>query len=111
MILFTTSIERISTSDLKLLDRFDIQPDLELIKTVNVPLPIRTRKNGTMFIHAFLAKRSYKENWQGALNDPLTTYAAAPLTIYHIPEAAAFNLIHDKDTVRNIEQFLRYIDF
>ena len=111
MILFTTSIERISTSDLKLLDRFDIQPDLELIKTVNVPLPIRTRKNGTLFIHAFLTRRSYKENWQAALNDPLTTYAAAPLTIYHIPEAAAFKLIHDKDTVRDFEQCFLCIHF
>lgn len=57
MLLFVTPTERFSYADTVLVDQFDIKPDITLTKTINIPLPYKTRRNGTLFFHAFLAKK------------------------------------------------------
>ena len=86
-------------SDLKFLDRFEVDPETSLSKFVQVPLPLKTRRNGTLFIHVFLTKRSYGANWYAAIDDPYTTYTAAPFTEHHVPQAETFNLLQEKKPV------------
>lgn len=96
--LFTTANERLtnSKSDFSLLDRFDVDPGVELSHSVNVPLPLKTRRNGTLFLHIFLTKKSHGNDWSSALNDQTTTYAAAQVTQYQVPVQQTFNLLRDE---------------
>ena len=95
--LFTTATEKFATSksDFKYLDRFDIDPAVEQTQSINIPLPLKTRRNGTLFLHVFLTKKSYGGDWNTALNDQTTTYAAAQVTQYQIPIQHTFNLLRD----------------
>lgn len=97
LLLFTTVYERWSrASDLKFLDRIEIESDTNLSKSVQVPLPLKTRRNGTLFIHVFLSKRSYGSNWYDAIDDPSTTYTATSFTEYQLPQAETFKLLQEK---------------
>jgi hypothetical protein len=105
MLLFVTPTERFSYSDTVLVDQFDIEPEVTLTKTVNIPLPFKTRRNGTLFFHAFLAKKTQKWNsdeWASALQDPTTSYAATAISVYQIPVQESFNLLRDKEPVSNL---------
>jgi len=97
LLLFTTVHDRWSRpSDLKFLDRIEVDPEISLTQPIDVPLPLKTRRNGTLFIHVFLTKRSYGANWHAAIDDPTTTYTAASFTEYHVPQAETFNLLKDQ---------------
>ncbi|XP_057379380.1 lipid scramblase CLPTM1L-like [Daphnia carinata] len=100
MLLFVTPSERFSYADTVLVDQFDIKLDITLTKTINIPLPYKTRRNGTLFFHAFLAKKSQQWNsdeWTQALQDPTTSYAATAISVYQTPVQESFNLIRDKE--------------
>lgn len=98
MLFFVTPTERFSYSDAVLTKQFDIQPEVECTNTIDIPLPLKTRKNGTLFFHAFLAKQVYKSDWASALQDPTTSYAAVPISVYQLPVQEAFNLIRDSES-------------
>ena len=87
------------SADLKFLDKIEIDVDESSTKTVQVPLPLRTRKNGTLFLHTFLTKRVYGFNWHAAIDDPTTTYTLSSFTEYLVPRASTFNLLHEKNLV------------
>lgn len=99
MLLFVTPSERFSYSETVLVDQFDIKPEITLTKEINIPLPYKTRKNGTLFFHAFLSKKSYQNDWTSALQDPTTSYAASSITVYQPPVRESFNLIRNKEPV------------
>lgn len=84
------------------MDHFEVEVDTEQSRTINIKLPYKTRKNGTLFIHAFLAKKSFKSNWKAAMSDPSTTYTVASLTQYHVPAELAFNLLNDDQKVKRM---------
>ena len=94
---FATATEKFATSrsDVGYLDRFDIDPEVEFTQTLNIPLPMKTRRNGTLFFHAILTKKSHGTDWYSALNDPTTSYAGAQITQYQLPAEQAFNLLTD----------------
>ena len=98
---FVTPSERFSYSDAVFIDQFDIEPEISLTKTLNIPLPFKTRRNGTLFFHSFLAKQSHKKEWTTALQDPTTSYAATSISVYQVPVQESFNLIRDKEPVNN----------
>ncbi len=105
MILFVTPSERFSYSDAVLIDQFDVEPEVSLTKTLNIPLPYKTRKNGTLFFHSFVAKQSHKKDWTSALQDPTMSYAATSISVYQIPVQESFNLITDKEPVCNFQVY------
>lgn len=99
MMLFVTPSERFSYSETVLVDRFDIDPESTFTKEINIPIPLKTRKNGTLFFHVFLAKKSHENDWTTALQDPTTSYAATSISVYQLPMQESFNLIRDKEPV------------
>lgn len=106
MFLFVTPSERFVYSDTVLIKQLDIKPEAEFTDTINIPLPFKTRKNGTLFFHAFLAKKAFKDDWASALQDSTTSYAAVPISVYQLPVQEAFNLIRDSEpSVHTIAKF------
>nr|CAG4643083.1 EOG090X032C [Ilyocryptus agilis] len=73
----------------------DVDPDTSFTTLVDVPLPARTRKNGTLFLHTFLTSKSHGDDWDAALRDRKTTYASTQVTQYIVPAQQTFNLIRD----------------
>lgn len=109
MLLFVTPSEQFSSSETVLVDRFDIEPEITLTKEINIPVPLKTRKNGTLFFHVFLAKKAHSNDWNSALQDPTTSYAATSISVYQLPMQESFNLIRDKEPVCLFNSFNAYI--
>lgn len=97
LLVFTTATEKFdeTRSDFKYLDHLDIDPATEQTVSINVALPLKTRRNGTLYLHVFLTKRSHGADWRSALNDETTTYTAAQITQYQVPVQHTFNLLRD----------------
>lgn len=62
------------------------------LRTVNVTVPLRTRKNGTLYIHAFLYPR-------GSLSpeSDYFTHAVSMITTYSLPQTSFINLLGNKN--------------
>ncbi|XP_041454540.1 cleft lip and palate transmembrane protein 1-like protein [Lytechinus variegatus] len=58
--------------------------------TVNISLPARTRKNGTLYIHVYLQVSS-----TARLDASMAAYQTSSLTKYSPPKMEAFNLLGD----------------
>lgn len=97
MLLFVTPSERFSYSDAVFIDQFDVQVTVGQTRNINIPLPNKTLKNGTLFLHAFLTKKTQKKEWTLALQDPSLSYTAAPISLYQVPVEETFNLIREKN--------------
>ena len=96
LLLATSLDERITRNlEFEFIESLDVELGATESRTISIPIPFRTRRNGTLFIHAFLTKRSHGKNLPAVLRDQQTTYTVAAFTQYHIPEANAFKLLHD----------------
>ncbi|CAG0882256.1 unnamed protein product [Cyprideis torosa] len=90
--------------DLSLLHRwtsFDVFTEQDI--RFNVSLPESTRKNGTLYFHAFLLPLSPhqdgKNSWKRALEAARdsASHTTTPMTLYHVPEAQTFQLVGEKE--------------
>ena len=63
-------------------------------KAINVTLPSRACRNGSLWLHAFVTTSN--ADWSAAINTPDTSYSQTRLTSYQIPEAATFSLLGEK---------------
>eukprot|EP00057_Strongylocentrotus_purpuratus_P020854 XP_011675328.1 PREDICTED: cleft lip and palate transmembrane protein 1-like protein isoform X2 [Strongylocentrotus purpuratus] len=67
--------------------------------TVNVSLPARTCKNGTLYIHVYLQASS-----TARLDQSMASYQTSSLTKYSPPKVEAFNLLGDNKPQDDSEQ-------
>lgn len=102
LLLFTTTSSRPSTgSDLKFLERLDVNVEEELEKVVTVSLPKSVTRNGSLYLSVFAVPplgegvRMGHGWWHGAINHPHVSYTLTKLTQFAIPEAETFNLLND----------------
>ena len=102
LLLFTTTSPRPSAgSDLKFLERIDVQVEEEVEKKLSVPLPKSVPKNGSLYLSVFALpplgdiRTSSPGWWQSHLSHPHASYILTSLTQYAVPEAATFNLLND----------------
>ncbi|CAG5130853.1 unnamed protein product, partial [Candidula unifasciata] len=75
-------------------DNFTIDAIVE--KTVNVSVPLKTRKNGTLYVHAII----YPRGSQSPEKDYLA-YSVSKITTYSLPQASFINLLGNKDQTEN----------
>ncbi|XP_052816394.1 lipid scramblase CLPTM1L-like [Mya arenaria] len=59
-------------------------------KELNVTIPRQTRRNGTMFLHAFLYPKKHDP-----FSSKYVSYIQVPITTYMIPQSSVFNLLRD----------------
>uniref|UniRef100_A0A914VFC9 Lipid scramblase CLPTM1L n=1 Tax=Plectus sambesii TaxID=2011161 RepID=A0A914VFC9_9BILA len=64
-------------------------------KKVEIQVPERTRKNGTLFVHCFLMPADFSAT--NPFDAPWNLVQSAPLTRYMVPQAATFQLMGDAD--------------
>jgi len=100
LLLFTTTSSRPSAgSDLKFLDRLDVQVEEELERSININLPKSVTKNGSLYLSVFAlpalgeVRMSGNSWWQSAISHPHASYSLTALTKYAVPEAETFNLL------------------
>ncbi|XP_063697364.1 lipid scramblase CLPTM1L [Culicoides brevitarsis] len=68
-------------------------------KSVDIDIPLKTRRNGTLFLHAVLAADDGKAvDWRELKRDGPTVLQRIALTNYMIPKAATFNLLSSSET-------------
>ncbi|KAL3860326.1 hypothetical protein ACJMK2_010465 [Sinanodonta woodiana] len=67
------------------------------VRTFNVSIPMKTRKNGTLFLHVFVHPRG---------EDPFVTkyssFESSPITSYALPQSETFNLLGEKKDSTNV---------
>lgn len=97
--MFVTTTEQLTLSGQTYVKRLPIELEETLTKPVILPIPLKTRRNGTLFLHSLLTKQGYEDDWAAAANDRFTTYAGVPISIYQPPVAQAFNLIGENEKV------------
>lgn len=97
--MFVTTTEQPALSGQTFVDRFPIELEETLSKSVTLQIPLKTRRNGTLYIHSLLTKQNHKDDWTSAARDHFTTYAGAPISIYQVPVLQAFSLIGDTEKV------------
>lgn len=74
------------------LRHFDYNQPLQ--KHIDIDVPLKVRRNGTMFVHAVLAFDDGKEvDWRQLQRDGPTVIQRIPLTEFLVPQAATFNLL------------------
>ncbi|XP_048259970.1 cleft lip and palate transmembrane protein 1-like protein [Haliotis rufescens] len=90
---FTSMKEhRVRESDLDLVwrcDNFSMEEKVET--TVNVSIPSKTRKNGTLFLHAFVYPVGHN-----SLFGSYATHHTTKITAYALPQAQFINLLGDR---------------
>lgn len=62
---------------------------------INIDIPAKTRRNGTLFLHVILANDNGPVNWKNLQRDGPTVIQRVLLTEYMVPKPKAFNLIGD----------------
>lgn len=102
LLLFTTSSPRPSAgSDLRFLERMDVQVEEEVTKSLSVSLPKAVTRNGSLYLSVFAlpplgeVRMSGAGWWQSHISHPHASYSLIPLTQHAVPEAATFNLLDD----------------
>ena len=71
-----------------------------IYRNVTITVPRNTRRNGTLFLYAFLTElpRHKSESWTGTIQQQTTMTAFIQLTQYLVPEPKTFNLLgQDKE--------------
>ncbi|KAL4235053.1 Cleft lip and palate associated transmembrane protein 1 [Mactra antiquata] len=84
---------QVSDNDLTLvwkIDNFSLTEVTE--KSINVTIPSRARRNGTLYLHAFL----YPKN-QDPLSSQYTSHDQSAITTFMIPLSSTFNLLGEND--------------
>lgn len=82
---------------------------------MNLDLPYRTRKNGTLYGHIFVSPRP-KTEWYQLLEDSETVHLTMPLTKYYIPDLIKVKLLGnssfvDMSTVKPVTHVKKVIPF
>lgn len=67
--------------------------NVELVETLKVPVPERTRRNGSLHIHAFLVPQTVTETRPRLIQRSLLSSFSYPLTEYQVPTLSAFDLL------------------
>ena len=81
---------------------FDIvDPQATVEKTVDIKLPPRVKKNGTMYLGVFSTPFKMKDDpekdWAKMIGGKEVTYNMVPLTQHQVPEAETFNLLGSQE--------------
>lgn len=63
----------------------------------NVDIPLKTRRNGTLFLYAVLAMDDSALDWKDFQRDGPTVIQRISLTEYAVPKVATFNLLNDEN--------------
>lgn len=92
---------------------FDYINPLE--KDLNLDLPYRTRKNGTLYAHVFVSPRP-KTEWHQLLEDSETVHLTISLTKYYIPDSVKVKLLGnssfvDMSTVKPVTHVKKILPF
>lgn len=86
---------------------------LHVIRNVTLPIPASTRRNGTLYLHAFVTEMPLRdvEDWKKATQKQTTMSASIPLTLYLVPEAETFNLLNENEPKVDVVSygFLKYV--
>ena len=88
--------------DFKFVCDFDIaDPQATVEKVVDIKLPARVKKNGTMYLGVFSTPFREKDvpekDWAKMIGGKEVTYNMVPLTQHQVPEAETFNLLGSKE--------------
>ena len=80
---------------------FDIvDPQATVEKVVDIKLPAKVKKNGTMYLGVFSTPFKEKDvpekDWTRMIGGKEVTYNMVPLTQHQVPEAETFNLLGSK---------------
>ncbi|GAB6027980.1 hypothetical protein CHUAL_002206 [Chamberlinius hualienensis] len=92
-----------SASDLSLLWQWEnVNVNSTYQATVNVSLPLSTRHNGSLYVHAFLIPK-FQTKMQAAhmMSSPFSSYTSAPLTVHMISEAQVYNLLSSNTNTKS----------
>ena len=52
-----------SRSHVGYLNRFDLDPEVDFTLSLNIPLPMKTTRNGLLFFHIILTKKRQGTDW------------------------------------------------
>ncbi|XP_015521760.2 lipid scramblase CLPTM1L [Neodiprion pinetum] len=76
---------------------------------VTLPIPRKTRENGTLFLHLLITPHTVKHGgtYNEVIKDPTTVYTRIKMTQYVVPEIAAFNLLGDEKSKKNTERLMK----
>ena len=102
LLIFTTTSPRPQAgSDLKFLERIDVEVEEEVERKLAVPLPKSVTRNGSLYLSVFAlpplgeVKMAGQGWWQQAIGHPHASYVLTSLTQHQVPEAETFNLLDD----------------
>ena len=73
------------------INRFVLTIIMSLFREVNVSIPESTRKNGTLYLHAFLYPKG-----KNHMSRSLLTHSHVLITTYALPQAVFVNLLGDE---------------
>ncbi|XP_048510209.1 cleft lip and palate transmembrane protein 1-like protein isoform X2 [Athalia rosae] len=76
---------------------------------IMLPIPHKTRKNGTLYLHLLITPHSEKHSnsYNEIIKDPTTVYTRIKMTQYTIPEIAAFNLLKTEESANKKELLMK----
>ncbi|OWF50337.1 cleft lip and palate transmembrane protein 1-like protein [Mizuhopecten yessoensis] len=98
---FTSTKQKgVSENDLKLIWRnnsLDIHNSLE--KEFNVSMPLKTRRNGTLYIHVFVHPKG-----DDPFNSTYSVHTHVPMTTYSLPQAEFFSLLGDRNENESLDR-------
>jgi len=103
ILLFTSPSPRPTEyKDFKFVCDFDIaDPQATVERTVDIKLPPRVKKNGTMYLGVFSTPFKMKDDpekdWAKMIGGKEVTYNMVPLTQHQVPEAETFNLLGSQE--------------
>lgn len=73
----------------------------EFHRELEVDIPLKTRRNGTLFMHVVLALDDNPIEWKTLQRDGPTVIQRISLTEYMVPRAATFNLLGDQSSTKS----------
>uniref|UniRef100_A0A1Q3G2Q6 Lipid scramblase CLPTM1L n=1 Tax=Culex tarsalis TaxID=7177 RepID=A0A1Q3G2Q6_CULTA len=94
LILFTSTTSNPISSELSKIStfrNFDYNNDFR--ELINIDIPAKTRRNGTLFLHVILATDDANFEWRSLKNNGATVHQKIRITEYDVPKATTFNLL------------------
>lgn len=84
-------------------------------RSLDVDIPYKARKNGTLFAHIFVSP-TYKDDWLRLVQDSDTVHVTAPFTKYYIPDTVKVQLLGNSSfvnmsTIRPVTHLKKLIPF
>ncbi|XP_055381132.1 lipid scramblase CLPTM1L [Condylostylus longicornis] len=97
----STSINPLSSEVQKVAAIPNFNYEKDYFENYDVDIPLKTRRNGTMFLHVVLALQGESLDWRSLQRDGPTVIQRVKLTEYMIPKATTFNLLGEKKSDPN----------